>query len=69
MMPPGPLFEYAQERAESLRHEAYSWHLVREDRPRLRLRLALVLKALAERLEPELRHSPGRRERNTPFLF
>ncbi len=79
MMPPRPLLDYAHERMRAFEREAYIWHLIREGRPSLRKRLALVLKALAERLEPELRHAYGsdrlfrstdgsRLKRNTPLL-
>jgi hypothetical protein len=54
MMSPLSLEKLAQERLETLRHEARGYHLGHRHKPSLRRRLALSLKVLAERLEPEI---------------
>lgn len=57
MMSPEILERLNRERLDTLRHEARIRRLIHE--PSLRRRLALSLKALAERLEPDLRSEPG----------
>lgn len=54
MIPHTALETLAQERLATLRHEAHLRRLIYGHRPSLRTRLALELKALAERLEPEI---------------
>jgi hypothetical protein len=59
MMSPEIIERFNRERLDTLRHEAHIRRLIHEPSPSLRRRLALSLKALAERLEPDLRSEPG----------
>lgn len=68
-MSPLSLEALTRERLETLHDEARRHCLLRAQTPSLRRRLALTLKAWAERLEPELSQPPARRlGRNTPFV-
>ncbi|MDQ3398576.1 MAG: hypothetical protein M3498_15770 [Deinococcota bacterium] len=69
MMSPLSLEALTRERLETLHDEARRHCLLRAQTLSPRRRLALTLKAWAERLEPELSQSrpAGRLGRNTPF--
>lgn len=54
MIPDASLEKLVQERLHALRREADLWRLAQAGRPSLRRRVALELKAIAEKLEPEL---------------
>ncbi len=53
------LYRMAQEHMRQLQHEAESARLVGSSRPALKVRMAHVLEAWAERLDPELCRQRG----------